>query len=507
MITESLLPLTVTRTQWLAFVAALVALVARYSLPWMHKQRLYAAIPAIGPTNPISSYKFAKSKFSTNARTIIEEGARKYRVFRVPQMFGWNIIVSGKQYIDDLRKAPDDQLSFIDALEKTMLMSYFLGSANGDHYTTDIIKHQLARNLPNLFGDIREEILLAFEDKIPPTEDWTKLPAYSTVAQVVAQVTNRILVGVPLCGNKDFLNLNIGFTMEVNKGRQMIQRYPGVLRPLAAKYFTSMPKRREQALRYLLPFIEEKKKSIKEYGKDYPGKLENFLTWIVDEARGEERSSIRLTNRILMMNFAAIHTSSMTFTQALYELAARPQYIPALREEVESVVERYGWSKMALVHMNKLDSLFKESQRINGIGCVTMNRMALKEFTFSDGTRIPEGAIVSVASAPSHLNQEIYPNPDTFDPFRFAKIREEEGQGASNQFVATSNDYVAFGHGKHACPGRFFAANELKAMMAHVILTYDIKLEEDGIKPPNQWSGTSCMPNTRGSVLFRRRRN
>ncbi|KIJ41503.1 hypothetical protein M422DRAFT_780281 [Sphaerobolus stellatus SS14] len=499
--------LTVSSTKSLGIVA-IIALVVLYSLPWLHKQRLLASIPAIGPTNPISFYRFRTSTFHANARAIVEEAARKHRIFRVPQVYGWHIVVSEKQYIDDLRKAPDDYATFSDAMEEMMLVRYLLGpTLNKNHYTTEIIKHQLARNLPNLFPDIREETLVAVENKIPLTEDWIKLPAYGIVVQIIAQITNRILVGVPLCRNKDFLNLNIGFTMEVNTGKRKLQQYPDLLRPLVAKYFTSVPQRIEQALQFLRPFIEEKEQKLKDYGKDYPDKAETFLSWIVDEAQGEERSPIKLTNRILMLNFGAIHTSSSTFTHALYELAARPQYIPALREEVETVVKRYGWSKMALIHMNKLDSLFKETQRLNGHGCLSVTRMALKEFIFSDGTRIPKGTIMSAASAIPHLNDEVYPDPKTFDPFRFAKIREKEGQGTSNQFVATNNDYLAFGHGKHACPGRFFAANELKLMMAHIISTYDIKLEQDGVKPPNQWFGLSCMPNPRGSILFRRRRD
>lgn len=102
----------------------------------------------------------------------------------------------------------------------------------------------------------------------------------------------------------------------------------------------------------------------------------------MDEAKGEERHPRRLTNQMLIINFAAIHTSSavsdivttsafnhklQTFTHTLFELASRPEYLPALREEVEAAVEMYGWTKMALVHMHKLDSLFKESQRYNGI--------------------------------------------------------------------------------------------------------------------------------------------
>jgi cytochrome P450 len=59
--------------------------------------------------------------------------------------------------------------------------------------------------------------------------------------------------------------------------------------------------------------------------------------------------------------------------------------------------------------------------------------------------------------------------------------------------------------GKHACPGRFFAGNELKAMMVHLLLNYDVKFESEGIRPTNLVIGPSIMPNMEAKVMFRKR--
>lgn len=56
-------------------------------------------------------------------------------------------------------------------------------------------------------------------------------------------------------------------------------------------------------------------------------------------------------------------------------------------------------------------------------------------------------------------------------------------------------------------PGRFFAANELKAMVAHVVMNYDVKLEKEGEVPPPMWVATSLVPNPTASVYFRRRQS
>ena len=56
-------------------------------------------------------------------------------------------------------------------------------------------------------------------------------------------------------------------------------------------------------------------------------------------------------------------------------------------------------------------------------------------------------------------------------------------------------------------PGRFFAANELKAMMAHIVMNYDVKFEHEGVRPPNKWYGLSLGPDPTAKVLFRKREN
>ena len=79
-----------------------------------------------------------------------------------------------------------------------------------------------------------------------------------------------------------------------------------------------------------------------------------------------------------------------------------------------------------------------------------MTRKAMKDFTFSNGTRIPKGTIVTSAATALHIDDDIYPDGTTFKGFRFSDMREEDGEGTKNQMVVTSVDYLAFGLGKHA---------------------------------------------------------
>ena len=56
-------------------------------------------------------------------------------------------------------------------------------------------------------------------------------------------------------------------------------------------------------------------------------------------------------------------------------------------------------------------------------------------------------------------------------------------------------------------PGRFFAANELKAMLAYIVVHYDLKVTgaDPAARPPNVYFANTVLPNPKGQVMFRKR--
>ncbi|KAI0747399.1 cytochrome P450 [Fomes fomentarius] len=177
-----------------------------------------------------------------------------------------------------------------------------------------------------------------------------------------------------------------------------------------------------------------------------------------------------MATRILLTNIAATDTTSQTLTHALFDLASMPEYIQPLRKEAESVIATEGWTKLSMGKMWKLD------EGVAALQWYSNGRKAPKDVRMSDGTIIPAGTSVAVASYLLHYDSASYPSPDLSHPFEFATLRVSEGEGSKHQFVNTSMIYISFGHGKHACPGRFFAANELKAMLCYIRIDYDFKL-------------------------------
>ena len=58
---------------------------------------------------------------------------------------------------------------------------------------------------------------------------------------------------------------------------------------------------------------------------------------------------------------------SQTFTEVLLNLAAHPEFVAPMREEVLAVTTEEGWTKIAVGKMQKVDSFIKETMRL-GIG-------------------------------------------------------------------------------------------------------------------------------------------
>ena len=95
-----------------------------------------------------------------------------------------------------------------------------------------------------------------------------------------------------------------------------------------------------------------------------------------------------------------------------------------------------------------------------------------------DGFVIKKGTRVRMNGRRAMLDAAAYPEPLRWDPYRFVRMRAaaDAEQQRTAHLVSASPQHVGFGHGVHLCPGRFFAANEIKIALAHLLLKYDWKL-------------------------------
>lgn len=110
------------------------------------------------------------------------------QAFKVATISEWVVMLSGKQHMEDTRKAPEDVVSFKQAIVEVIIRQshwlffnwgiskvtqkqYTLGlSLDDDSYHTTTVRSPLTRNVAGRFEDNRDEIVESFKEFVPLTE-------------------------------------------------------------------------------------------------------------------------------------------------------------------------------------------------------------------------------------------------------------------------------------------------------------------------------------------------
>ena len=250
----------------------------------------------------------------------------------------------------------------------------------------------------------------------------------------------------------------------------------------------------------------------------------DFLQWLINYAheklQPEEMSPRRLAKRITVMNFAGVHTSTMNITSAIFDLASSDpslRYAEQLREEAATVLAETGgtWTRKALMRMYKTDSALRDSMRLRSSASLALiRRVAAKDgLNTPDGLHLPYGTEIAIPSYGIHNDESHYPKPAEWDALRFVPPRDPIGQAEkdegqsyvknANGFVTIGATYLGFGLGRHACPGRFFASDMLKLLLAYIFLNYDIEPLKE--RPMGLHIGDQVLPPMKACIRVRRR--
>jgi len=329
--------------------------------------------------------------------------------------------------------------------------------------------------------------------------------------RVIAKVSNRIFVGPELCLNEDWIAISIDYTLKVFAGANAIGKWQPWLRPYVRFFIPEIGETnrlKKRANDFMIPIINARRAAMArgEYDHDKP---DDFLQWCLDqEGKTMNRKVERQAEIQLALSLGGIHTSSMMLTHSMYDLAARPELVLMLRKELQGLLDANNgkWNKSMLNDAWKLDSFMREVMRLNPSSFLGVQRMALHPFNLSDGTHIPTGTILQANLYGVYHDATIYPDPESFDALRSYKLRKStpEREHAKYLFTTSNKDSLGWGYGKHACPGRWFAENEIKLILATLVLKYDIQLaDKDAGRPKNWQFGAQIMPDPMKEVLLK----
>ncbi|KAF2260298.1 cytochrome P450 monooxygenase [Lojkania enalia] len=409
------------------------------------------------------------------------------------------------RFLDEIKAQPENILSF-----QKQVTERFLGKYTGlgvNDTLVQSVKVDLTKNIPRILGELQDEVGYAVAKHVGPCNDWTPYPLYNMLLHLVSLLSGRIFVGHPLSRNETWLHATVRYTIDGFVGAEKLWKYPKFLHPVMQYLIPEVRKVHSylsNGAKMMAPLIHERQHDANEKAE-----RSDMIQWIIDNSHATDKGNVDyITKTQMLISVVAIHTTSMTLAQIIFDLIAHPEYIDILREEVMQVkpTDEEPWTKGKIAALRKMDSFMKESQRIRPPGLVTLNRQVEQEVKLSNGLILPKGSHIGVAAGINALDPELYPNPQEFDGFRFLKLRNMPGNENKYQFVTTGPDQLHFGIGSHACPGRYFAAYEIKMLLSKMLMDYDFKLAGgENERPKDVAIDVRVIPNPMAHVAWKKR--
>ncbi|KAK0277736.1 hypothetical protein LTR35_009572 [Friedmanniomyces endolithicus] len=452
----------------------------------------YGALPLLGPW--IGAYHFLR-----DPEAVLREGHAQHPTgcFKVATLTDEIIIASGQEKFLEYIAAPDSVLNGIDAINSAIQFEWTMGAGVYHRpYHIALVRGKLTQGVGKFLPDMQVEVDRLLREKIGEPQGWEEVDIHEAMINMIATTVNMALGGTRLAHDQAYIKEAIQYTFDMMFSAELVRSLPAWAKELAMP-FTPVYRNKKRCEKMIGEYIEERLRATESGKVD----TEDILQWLIDAAPAEERTMVQLNERLLSFQVAAIHTTTVTLTNAIYTLCAQPElYLDPLRAEIRQHCKDGKFTKETLDRLTKVDSFLRECGRTGPIGTVASGRYARSDFHFKDGTLIPQGCMV-FGNTPV-LHRIVSEEEARFDGFRSSRLAEG-GEGTKQpQLVSTGGDNLNFGHGRHACPGRFFAAAEVKLILTKLILRYDMELIP-GTKPMRMYIGTTKIPETKLKIRMR----
>ncbi|CAG8821082.1 3990_t:CDS:2, partial [Gigaspora margarita] len=367
------------------------------------------------------------------------------------------------------------------------------------------LKHLISRLQINIINAIDLHIGECVEPKV------IRYPR-KTLMDIIAIPIADIIVGEECYNNEDMLETVKTLTFSLIK----LARIPPILsfiHPWLHLQIITIPLRfgwnpisrhLKVILSCIKPVIEKRLNDKKRLGDAWVAPLD-ALQYFLDDPKIAPDFNLNninydyIANGIARLIFAAIGTTSNSATEVLYALVERKQqYWQELYQEALEINKHCNGNELTvddIARMVKLDSFVKESFRFTSpIVALPHKCISKSYYTFANGYQVPSGRIVSLNLHDTYNDEELQgQNPTEF----YAYCHLERNSPATK----LERNYLSFGGGKHACPGRTFAVNEIKIFIHKILLKYDVRTNNEKIETKKRYTGPYIVPVNVGLVF------
>ncbi|KAI4947747.1 hypothetical protein J4E91_006570 [Alternaria rosae] len=287
------------------------------------------------------------------------------------------------------------------------------------------------------------------QDQLTKYLKWKETIIANSVLQLIARLSTRVFLGDTMCRNTAWLEASKAYT---------VASFTMILK------MTALP----SSVKFLVPWFSSEAKNVFKHGAT----CRAILTPLLAERRALKAEARRNGRPEPFFN---------DMIDWFEQKSGGKGYDPALFQITLSFVA---------IHTT-----------------ITMRRQAQRTVVLPDGLVINKGEQIAVDGF-NMSDPDIYPDPHKYDIYRYHRMRASADRATVSQahLVSTGPNNLSFGHGAQGCPGRFFAANEMKIALCHLLLKYDWQLAEGtGLESKFLFGETEALSKV-NKLRFRRRK-
>ncbi|MEQ8799225.1 MAG: cytochrome P450 [Salinisphaeraceae bacterium] len=223
---------------------------------------------------------------------------------------------------------------------------------------------------------------------------------------------------------------------------------------------------------------------------------DNLLTALIAAGQADEDpfTDHDILGNTLTALLAGEDTTALSVGWMIHELAGRPEQLERLRAEVDAALgDAPLWTdpdqRDAFPY---LDAVMQETMRLRPVAPI--QGMTANEDVELGGRHFPARTNFMMAMRALSLNEEIYPEAQTFRPERWL-------EGRDTHF--TQKPPHPFGGGKRTCPGMNLALLEIRSVIAMLVRHFDFQPPPDARPVEERFAFTMRPENLRMQMRLR----
>jgi cytochrome P450 len=200
-----------------------------------------------------------------------------------------------------------------------------------------------------------------------------------------------------------------------------------------------------------------------------PSQSPDILTLLLaaTDAAGQPLSEEEIRDELVTFLLAGHETTANALTWVWFLLSQSKTARAHLAQEIETVLNHRLPTAADVPHLRYTKMIWEETLRLYPPAWLLHTRISRSEDILPSGVQLPSGARVFISPWSMHRHPQWFPDPNRFDPERFAP---------ESQVQRPAFSYLPFGGGGRRCLGESFAELEGILVMATVASQVNLRL-------------------------------